>query len=80
MLPITHVDKVIDKLGPMFKARNTIEKGSYKMYDSAAMHGLPIGVQIIGRRLEEEKVMEGMKIIQSLLKQDGLDYQLLDTF
>jgi len=25
------------------------------------MHGLPIGVQVVGRRLEEEKVFEGMK-------------------
>jgi hypothetical protein len=84
VLPITHVDKVLDKLGPdlspRFKPRNAIERASYKMYDSAAMHGLPVGVQVIGRRLEEEKVMEGMKIIQSLLKQDGIAYQLLETF
>jgi Asp-tRNA(Asn)/Glu-tRNA(Gln) amidotransferase A subunit family amidase len=43
------------------------------------MHGLPVGVQVVGRRLEEEKVMEGMKIIERLLKQDGIGYQLLET-
>lgn len=62
---------------PKFKARNAIEKGSYKMYDSVAMHGLPVGVQVVGKRLEEEKVMEGMKIIQQLLREDGVAYELL---
>jgi len=81
VLPVTHVDKVVDTLGlsTRFKPRNAIEKGSYKMYDSAAMHGLPVGVQVVGRRLEEEKVMEGMKIVQHLLKKDGFGYQLLET-
>ena len=49
------------------------------MYDSVAMHGLPVGVQVVGRRLEEEKVMESMKIIEHLLKKDGIGYQLLET-
>ncbi|KAF8226391.1 amidase signature enzyme [Tricholoma matsutake] len=83
VLPITHVDKVLDKLGlghsQKFTPRNAIEKGSYKMYDPVAMHSLPVGVQVVGRRLEEEKVMEGMKIIESLLKKDGKAYQLLET-
>lgn len=47
------------------------------MYDSVAMHGLPVGVQVVGKRLEEEKVMEGMKIIQQLLREDGVAYELL---
>ena len=50
------------------------------MYNSVSMCGLPIGVQIVGRRLEEEKVMEGMKIVERLLTQDGIGYQILETF
>jgi len=42
------------------------------------MHGLPVGVQVIGQRLEEEKVLEGMKTIENLLKVNGLAYQLLE--
>ncbi|GLB38990.1 putative amidase signature enzyme [Lyophyllum shimeji] len=50
VLPVTHVDSVKDKLpgSPRFKPRNCIEKVVYKMYDSAAMHGLPLGVQVVG--------------------------------
>lgn len=78
MLPITHVDRNRDALSS-FKARNAIEAGSYKMYDADKMHGLPVGVQVVGKRLEEEKVLEGMKIIESLLRQDGKAYTLYEA-
>lgn len=42
------------------------------------MHGLPVGVQVVGQRLEEEKVMEGMKILEKLLRESGIGYKLLD--
>jgi Asp-tRNA(Asn)/Glu-tRNA(Gln) amidotransferase A subunit family amidase len=31
------------------------------------MHGLPVGVQVIGRRLEEEKVLAIMKRIEDAM-------------
>lgn len=49
------------------------------MYNAIDMHGLPVGVQVIGKRLEEEKVMEGMKIIEQFLREDGTAYELLRT-
>ncbi|THG95788.1 hypothetical protein EW026_g5923 [Hermanssonia centrifuga] len=56
VLPVTHVDRRLDVLGK-FNPRNAIEKGQYRMYDADEMHGLPVGVQVVGRRLEEEKVL-----------------------
>ena len=35
------------------------------------MHGLPLGVQVVGRRLEEEKVLEGMQVIENALREQG---------
>jgi Asp-tRNA(Asn)/Glu-tRNA(Gln) amidotransferase A subunit family amidase len=43
------------------------------------MHGLPVGVQVVGQRLEEEKVMQGMKMIETFLRADGLAYKLLNV-
>ncbi|PPR05488.1 hypothetical protein CVT26_009055 [Gymnopilus dilepis] len=77
VLPITHVDSSLDALDT-FKPRNTIERYAFLDYDAKDMDGLPVGVQVVGQRLEEEKVMEGMKIIESLLKADGLEYELLN--
>lgn len=78
MLPVTHVDRERDALSS-FKARNAIEAGAYKAYDADKMHGLPVGVQVVGKRLEEEKVLEGMKIVESLLKEDGKAYSLFEA-
>lgn len=47
------------------------------MYNARDMHGLPLGVQVVGRRLEEEKVLEGMKMIESLLREEGKAYELI---
>ncbi|KAH9174785.1 amidase signature enzyme [Lactarius sanguifluus] len=56
IMPITRVDRKLDVLSPAFRPRNKIEADAYKGYDADDMHGLPVGVQIVGRRLEEEKV------------------------
>ncbi|KAF8268354.1 amidase signature enzyme [Lactarius quietus] len=74
VMPITRVDRKLDVVSPAFKARNKIEADAYKGYDSDDMHGLPVGVQIVARRLEEEKVLEGMKLIERLLKGRGIAY------
>jgi len=75
---VTKVDSTKDNLSDnallQMKKRNLISRGAYEMYDSVAMHGLPVGVQIVGPRLEEEKVLEGMKVIESALETNGLAY------
>ena len=76
-MPVTHVDKELDALKE-FKPRNVIERDMYKMYDATKMHGLPVGVQVVGKRLEEEKVLEGMKIIEGVLREAGKAYTLLE--
>lgn len=52
---------------------NNIARTAYSaVYDADKMHGLPLGVQIVGRRLEEEKVLEGMKVIEEALRKKGM--------
>lgn len=72
VLPVTHVDKSKDQLPAGFKLNklNGIARGAFKLYDANAMHGLPIGVQVVGRRLEEEKVLAIMKRVEDALGED----------
>lgn len=35
------------------------------MYDADKMQGLPVGVQIVGRRLMEEHVLAGMREVKA---------------
>ena len=73
------MDRELDDLPSTFKPSNAIESGAYVDYNSDAMHGLPVGVQVVGQRLEEEKVMEGMKLIERLLREDGKGYVLFNS-
>ena len=73
-MPITRVDGTLDKLTRAFRLRNKIEKDAYVGYDADEMHGLPVGVQVVGRRFEEGKVLDGMKLIEGLLKNNGIAY------
>ncbi|KAK0617967.1 amidase signature domain-containing protein [Bombardia bombarda] len=78
ILPVTHVDKALDQLPADFKLKklNGVAQGAYKHYDANRMHGLPVTVQIVGRRLEEEKVLAVMKRVEAALGDDK--YELLD--
>lgn len=78
IMPITHVDKEKDQFPWDFdiKKFNGIARGAYKHYDATAMHGLPVAVQVVGQRLEEEKVLAIMKRIEDALGEQK--YQLLE--
>jgi Asp-tRNA(Asn)/Glu-tRNA(Gln) amidotransferase A subunit family amidase len=43
------------------------------------MAGLPVAVQVVGRRLEEEKVLSIMSRIESALDANGGRYALLEV-
>jgi Asp-tRNA(Asn)/Glu-tRNA(Gln) amidotransferase A subunit family amidase len=74
---VTRVDKELDQLPADFniKKLNGVAQGAYKHYNAEKMHGLPVGVQVVGRRLEEEKVIAMMKRIDDGLKES---YQLMN--
>lgn len=77
VLPVTNVDREKDALPSNFsstveyKRLNNIARLAYTVYDADKMHGLPVGVQITCRRFEEEKAIEGMKVIDSALRNGG---------
>ncbi len=78
VVPITHVDRIEDRLPASFnfKRLNGVAKGAYKHYNADKMHGLPVAVQVVGRRLEEEKVLAAMQRLEDALGDDK--YRLLE--
>jgi len=76
-MPVTFVDKKVDSLpidftsGPEYAHMNDISRALHDLYNADAMNGLPVGVQVIGRRLEEEKVLAGMKVVKEALAASG---------
>ncbi|KAL9094426.1 MAG: hypothetical protein Q9165_003276 [Trypethelium subeluteriae] len=86
ILPVTKVDAEKDGLvdglleGKKIKSWNGVTRGAYENghYDVDDMHGLPVAVQVVGRRLEEEKVLGVMKRVEDALAERGVVYELLD--
>ena len=78
-MPVTKVDPAKDILPPDFKLNklNGVARGAYKHYDAVKMAGLPVGLQVVGRRLEEEKVLSAMSRMKKALEEDGKPYELL---
>lgn len=77
---MTHVDRVLDRLPATFRFQdlNGVAKGAYKHYDADQMHGLPVAVQVVGQRLQEERVLAFMQRVEAALEKHGKKYELLE--
>lgn len=57
---------------------NGVAKGAYTHYDADRMHGLPVAIQVVGQRLQEEKVLAIMTRVEEALRDTGGTYKLLE--
>jgi amidase len=48
--------------------RNVLDEWNWNLFDVDTMNGMPIGVQVVARRLQEEKVLGAAKAIDDVLK------------
>lgn len=66
--PVAFADEKIDKARTSWKALNEKDAAIQADYDPAFYHGTPITLQCVGRRLEDEKVLEMTGIIADALR------------
>lgn len=75
-VPVTRVDPSLDRLTDEWRNQpvnsspvleGLLYKGDKAFYNVEQMAGLPIGVQVVGKKWEEEKVIEMMKIVDNAL-------------
>ena len=79
VIPATRVDPAKDALTPEFLAVErgtvspTIHRAMYlpSHYDVEDMKGMPVGVQVIGKRFEDEKVLAMMNVVDEALGERG---------
>ncbi|KZW01327.1 amidase signature enzyme [Exidia glandulosa HHB12029] len=73
ILPVSTVNPVLDLMIPSQRAaaHNMIEKAVYDRYDASASGsgGMPVGVQIVGQRLQEERVLAAMRVVENAWKE-----------
>lgn len=57
VVPVTFADKNLDAKKEGYKPLNEMDAQVQEEYDPEAYHGAPVAVQVIGRRLSEEKTL-----------------------
>lgn len=80
LVPVTFVDPVLDAITPEWNlldppGSKMVEekcfKGPNAIYNAEKMKGLPCGVQVVGGKWEEERVIEIMKVVDAALGHRG---------
>ncbi|PGH04307.1 hypothetical protein AJ79_07155 [Helicocarpus griseus UAMH5409] len=67
--PVTYADKSIDHpRGKEWTPLSPQDKMIQDDYDPEFYHGAPVSLQLVGKRLEEEKVLEMVEIVADVLK------------
>ncbi|KAL4736165.1 amidase signature domain-containing protein [Aspergillus similis] len=67
VIPVTLADKKIDVVSPNFTALNEVDQLNMEYYDPEKYHGAPAAVQLIGRRLDEERLLSLAKLVVEAL-------------
>lgn len=57
VVPVTFADKSVDGKKEGFQPLNKLDETVQAEYDPEAYHGAPVAVQVIGRRLSEERTL-----------------------
>lgn len=75
VIPAGSVSKDLDSAASRtvanYQPRNALDAWNWNMFDVNAMDGMPIGVQVVARRLNEERALGAAKAIDDLLKSLG---------
>ena len=81
MVPVTFADKAIDKRDSTYKPVSDLDKLVWSkcrevfgvrltVDDPEVYHGGPVALQLVGRRLREEDVLEMAEILETALKKN----------
>ncbi|KAH9935666.1 general amidase [Fomitopsis serialis] len=71
VFPVTKVDARVDVKSPPHSFHSSIDKIYHGMYDPQVFNGMPVGLQLVGRPLEEEAVLAMTEIVIQALGKIG---------
>jgi amidase len=66
--PVTYADKILDlKRSDEWEPSSKRDEMIQADYDAGFYHNSPVSLQLLGKRLEEEKVVEMVEVISKLV-------------
>jgi Asp-tRNA(Asn)/Glu-tRNA(Gln) amidotransferase A subunit family amidase len=67
VFPVCKVDKTVDVQPHGFKSLSAHDTENNERYDVAEFHGLPVNLQLVGRRFEDEKVLKILEYVKETI-------------
>lgn len=68
IVPVTKVDKDLDPIDKDYKPLNKIDEEIYQSYSPEAFKGMPVCIQVLGRRLDDEKMLAVASVVELCIK------------
>ena len=72
VFPVCKVDKLRDRWEGESKALSGHDEDNRKLWDETEFDGVPVSLQLVGRRFEDEKILA---ILEHLTSQIGLPFE-----
>ncbi|THH27944.1 hypothetical protein EUX98_g6243 [Antrodiella citrinella] len=69
VFPMLFADKSLDERQPPHEFRNHEDEVIYNLYEPELFHGLPVGLQLVGRSQEEEAVIGMTEVVDKAVKE-----------
>ncbi|OCK79572.1 putative glutamyl-tRNA amidotransferase subunit A [Lepidopterella palustris CBS 459.81] len=64
VFPVTKVDVEVDAVEEGYRPRNEKDRYNYELYEPTKYVNAPVSLQLVGRRYEDEKVVEALEYIK----------------
>ena len=66
-VPVTFADEALDPFNKNYQPLNDLDKQNWEAYDPAIYHGAPVGIQIMARRHQKERLLVITKVVVDAL-------------
>ncbi|KAI9772592.1 MAG: hypothetical protein M1839_002444 [Geoglossum umbratile] len=68
VFPVCKVDAEVDRAERGYKPMNDVDRDHWKLYDPKKFDGLPVSLQLVGRRFEDEKVVAVLEYLKEVIR------------
>ncbi|KAI0205858.1 amidase signature domain-containing protein [Astrocystis sublimbata] len=68
VIPVTKANKEVDVIDSSYQPSNELDRKNWEAYDPEIYHGGPVGLQLVARKFEEEKILAIAKIVMCAMR------------
>ena len=75
-IPVTFVDPAVDPVDAGYEALSEMDQTCKDMWDVSALAGMPVGLQLVGQKFQEETLLGLAEVVMKAYTTAGYSYKL----